>query len=132
MSQVHTELTVTFSPMWQKQLILYMFELPSQLFESTDSFLEIVFTISDANLWIMTCLTLKVFCDILLLHVKTALQIEQGFGIMVSTLTVSADIALSEILVSDQIKCTAISCYKDDLPEFENSVQKNHNIYHNV
>lgn len=120
---------VTFSPMWQKQLILYMFELPSQLFESTDSFLEIVFTISGINLWIRTRLNLKVFCDILLLHVETALQMEQGVGIMVSTLTVSAETALSEILVSNQIKCTAISCYKANLPQFENSVQKKKSQY---
>lgn len=94
---MHTELMVTFSRTWQKQLILYMFEIPSKLFGSKDFFLKIVFTISDINLWIRICLNLKVFCDILLLHVETALQVEQDVGIMVSTPTVSADIALSEI-----------------------------------
>lgn len=94
---MHAELLVTFSHMWQKQLILYVFELPSKLFGSKDFFLETVFTISDINLWIRICLNLKVFCDILLLDVETALQMEQDVGIMVSTLTVSADIALSEI-----------------------------------
>lgn len=94
---MHAELLVTFSRMWQKQLILYVFELPSKLFGSKDFFLETVFTISDINLWIRICLNLKVFCDILLLDVETALQMEQDVGIMVSTLTVSADIALSEI-----------------------------------
>lgn len=94
---MHAELLVTFSRMWQKQLILYVFELPSKLFGSKDFFLETVFTISDINLWIRICLNLKVFCDILLLDVETALQMEQDVGIMVSTLTVSADIALSKI-----------------------------------
>jgi len=68
---------------------------------TTDFFLEKVFTVSDVNLWIRTCLNLKGLCDILLLHVKIALQMEQDGGIMVSTLTVSADIALSEIFISD-------------------------------
>lgn len=72
----------------------------------------------------MTCLNLKVLWY-LLLHVKTALQMEQDVGITVSTLTVSADVALSEIIqLSPFTKLIGHS--------FKIQLKKIHNIYHKV
>lgn len=90
MAKKHTGLIMNFSSVWQKHLIL-----------GVRFFLEIVFTISDVNLWIMTFLNLILFCSILLSHVETAMQMEQDVGIILSTLTVSEDIALSQTLISD-------------------------------